>query len=337
MCVRDHFRWGCYVAEWSRTDAEVQEIESPHQRYSHSAMSGSSNTSWAQQDSRRVLLLDFRVQNIEHAQQFYEQHLGMKLWRRLGDLQQGQFSSVCGYGNELSNTSLHFHNDEHRSPVHLGKAFGHFSFSEPGLRIAKLIEDMQLTGIGRVSKVEEFEVADVESLRLGRDADKIACVVDPAGYYWEVLERHERNVTEALCKVMLRVSGDLDTHIRFYHEVLGMRLIRKAHLAPGQHECAYMSFKPFERDGTWIELLLSDPAKVDDKGDGFRFIAISTQNVFKTAESIKRANAPILQDAGHYPNTTITSVVTQDPSGWKFVFYSEEDYLKDIENRQHVH
>ena len=56
-------------------------------------------------------------------------------------------------------------------------------------------------GIGRVSKVEEFEVADVESLRLGRDADKIACVVDPAGYYWEVLERHERKVTEALCKV----------------------------------------------------------------------------------------------------------------------------------------
>ena len=61
-------------------------------------MSGSSDTNWAQQDSRRVLLVDFRVQNIEHAQQFYEQHLGMRLWRRLGDLQQGQFSSVCGYG-----------------------------------------------------------------------------------------------------------------------------------------------------------------------------------------------------------------------------------------------
>lgn len=41
-----------------------------------------------------------------------------------------------------------------------------------------------------------------------------------------------------------------------------MRLIRKAHLAPGHHECAYMSFKPSERDGTWIELLLADPAKV---------------------------------------------------------------------------
>lgn len=61
-------------------------------------MSGSPDTSWAQQDSRRVLLIDFRVQNIEHAQQFYEQHLSMRLWRRLGDLQQGQFSSICGYG-----------------------------------------------------------------------------------------------------------------------------------------------------------------------------------------------------------------------------------------------
>lgn len=53
------------------------------------------------------------------------------------------------------------------------------------------------------------------------------------------------------------------THTKLCHvKVLGMRLIRKAHLAPGHHECAYMSFKPSERDGTWIELLLSDPAQV---------------------------------------------------------------------------
>lgn len=60
---------------------------------------------------------------------------------------------------------------------------------------------MFASAIGHVAKVEEFEVANVESLRLGRDADKIACIADPAGYYWEVLERHERNITEGLCKV----------------------------------------------------------------------------------------------------------------------------------------
>ena len=41
-----------------------------------------------------------------------------------------------------------------------------------------------------------------------------------------------------------------------------MRLIRKAHLAPGHHECAYMGYKASERDCTWIELLLADSAKV---------------------------------------------------------------------------
>lgn len=50
-------------------------------------------------------------------------------------------------------------------------------------------------------KVEEFEAADVESLKLGRDADKLAVVVDPTGYCWEVLERHEKGVLEPLCKV----------------------------------------------------------------------------------------------------------------------------------------
>ena len=49
-------------------------------------------------------------------------------------------------GPESTHCTLRIHNDEQRSPVHLGQAFGHFSCSHPGLRIAKLIEDMQLTG-----------------------------------------------------------------------------------------------------------------------------------------------------------------------------------------------
>ena len=76
--------------------------------------------------------------------------------------------------------------------------------------------------------------------------------------------------------------------------------------------------------------------QVNDKGNGFQFIAIATQNVLKTAASIKKANAPVLQDVGYFPGTPITSVVTQDPSGWKFVFFSEEDYLKDIMHSQHI-
>ena len=76
---------------------------------------------------------------------------------------------------------------------------------------------------------------------------------------------------------------------------------------------------------------------MNDKGDGFQFIALATRNVFKTAESIKQAHAPILQDVGYFPGTAIASVVTQDPSGWKFVFLQEEDYLKEVAQSRHIH
>ena len=85
-------------------------------------MSGSSDPSWAQQDKRRVLFLDVAVQNIEHAQQFYEQHLGMRLWRRLGDLQQGEFTGVCGYGKTACNShasETHLHVQELVSTAHV--------------------------------------------------------------------------------------------------------------------------------------------------------------------------------------------------------------------------
>lgn len=76
--------------------------------------------------------------------------------------------------------------------------------------------------------------------------------------------------------------------------------------------------------------------QVNDKGDGFQFIAVATKNVFKTAEAIKEAHAPILQDVGYFPGTAVTSVVTQDPSGWKYVFLHEEEYMKEIAQRKHV-
>ena len=68
--------------------------------------SNSADQSWAQQDKRRMLVLDIRVQNVEHTQHFYDQYLGMKLWRRLGDLQQGQFTSICAYGEYMFSDSV---------------------------------------------------------------------------------------------------------------------------------------------------------------------------------------------------------------------------------------
>lgn len=76
--------------------------------------------------------------------------------------------------------------------------------------------------------------------------------------------------------------------------------------------------------------------QVDDKGDAFQYTVLATRDVLKTAEAIKQAGAPIVQDVSYMPGTEVTWVVTQDPSGWKFAFISESDYFKDIKRRQQV-
>lgn len=76
--------------------------------------------------------------------------------------------------------------------------------------------------------------------------------------------------------------------------------------------------------------------QVDNKGNAFQYTALATRDMLKTAEAIKKAGAPIVREVGYLPGTELGSIVTQDPSGWKFVFVSEEDYFKDIKERQQV-
>ena len=68
------------------------------QAYGVCRMASSNGTSWIQEDRRRVLFFNMRAQNMEHCFQYYEQHLGMQLHRRLGSLQLGNFTMVCGFG-----------------------------------------------------------------------------------------------------------------------------------------------------------------------------------------------------------------------------------------------
>lgn len=70
---------------------------------------------------------------------------------------------VCFAGSQRHNVTLHMHNDEARSDVNHGRAFGHFSFSFRGLRVAKLIEDMELTGV-KCSQIQGQAVSFLQHL-----------------------------------------------------------------------------------------------------------------------------------------------------------------------------
>nr|CAB3459791.1 unnamed protein product [Digitaria exilis] len=119
----------------------------------------------------------------------------------------------------------------------------------------------------------------------------IAFIEDPDGYKFELIERGP--TPEPLCQVMLRV-GDLDRAIHFYEKAFGMELLRK-------------------RDNPEYK------------------IAISTDDVYKTAEVIRLNGGQITREPGPLPgiNTKITACT--DPDGWKTVFVDNIDFLKELE------
>lgn len=81
------------------------------------------------------------------------------------------------------------------------------------------------------------------------------------------------------------------------------------------------------------------------KGDAYAQVAISTNDVYKTAEQIKAAGGTITREPGPVPgigcvvdcwgcNGTWCDrtkiVATTDPDGWKVVFVDNEDFLKEL-------
>ena len=73
-----------------------------------------------------------------------------------GELFAEAHDMLCCAGNEKTNITLHMHNDEARSQIHHGRALGHFSCSHPGLRIAMLVEDMELTGLSCMHRCHSY-------------------------------------------------------------------------------------------------------------------------------------------------------------------------------------
>lgn len=63
-------------------------------------------------------------------------------------------------------------------------------------------------------------------------------------------------------------------------------------------------------------------------------MAISTKDVYKTAEQIKAAGGKITREPGPIPGLGTKIVACTDPDGWKIVFVDNEDFLKELEEKK---
>ncbi len=113
---------------------------------------------------------------------------------------------------------------------------------------------------------------------------------------------------------MLR-TGDLDRSIKFYTEILGMKLLRRQDYPNGQFTLAFLGYGD-ESDHTVIELTYNWGVDRYEMGTAYGHIAIGVDDVYRATAEVKNRGGKILREAGPMnAGTTIISFV-EDPDGY---------------------
>jgi lactoylglutathione lyase len=113
---------------------------------------------------------------------------------------------------------------------------------------------------------------------------------------------------------MLR-TGDLERSVRFYTEVLGMRLLRQKDYPDGKFTLAFLGYGD-ESDNTVIELTYNWGVDSYEMGSGYGHIAIEVDDVYKATEDIRARDGKILREAGPMNAGTTIIAFVEDPDGY---------------------
>ena len=114
---------------------------------------------------------------------------------------------------------------------------------------------------------------------------------------------------------MIRV-GDLERSLRFYTEVLGMRLLRRQDYREGKFTLAFVGYED-ESSGAVIELTYNWDVDRYELGTGFGHIAIEVPDAYAACDEIKKRGGTVAREAGPMKHGTTVIAFVIDPDGYK--------------------
>jgi len=114
---------------------------------------------------------------------------------------------------------------------------------------------------------------------------------------------------------MLRV-GDLERSLRFYTEVLGMRLLRRKDYPDGKFTLAFVGYGD-ETDTAVIELTYNWGVDKYELGNAFGHIAVAVDDAYKACEEVKRRGGKVTREAGPMKHGTTVIAFIEDPDTYK--------------------
>ncbi len=118
-----------------------------------------------------------------------------------------------------------------------------------------------------------------------------------------------------LLHTMLRV-GDLDASIRFYCDVLGMKLLRQQDFPDGKFTLAFVGYGD-EGNQTVIELTHNWDTSTYTIGDGYGHIAIGVDDIYATCDAIATKGGKVVRPPGAMKHGSTVIAFVEDPTGYK--------------------
>jgi len=124
-----------------------------------------------------------------------------------------------------------------------------------------------------------------------------------------------KNKLMRILHTMLRV-GNLDESIKFYCDVLGMKLLRKKDYPGGEFTLAFVGYGD-ESDHSVIELTYNWGTDKYDLGNAYGHIAIGVNDIYGTCAQIRLCGCKIVREPGPMKHGSTVIAFIEDPNGYK--------------------
>jgi lactoylglutathione lyase len=118
-----------------------------------------------------------------------------------------------------------------------------------------------------------------------------------------------------LLHTMLRV-GNLQESLKFYCEVLGMKLLRQKDYPDGKFTLAFVGYGD-ESDHSVIELTYNWGVEKYNIGDAYGHIALGVDDIYSTCKEIKKLGGKVVREPGPMKHGSTVIAFVQDPDGYK--------------------
>lgn len=113
---------------------------------------------------------------------------------------------------------------------------------------------------------------------------------------------------------MLRV-GDLDRSIKFYTELMGMKLLRQADNEEYKYTLAFVGYGD-EKDHTVLELTYNWGKSEYDMGEAYGHIAIGVEDIYGLCEELESKGADVYRKPGPVKGGKTVIAFVRDPDGY---------------------